>query len=215
MTFIAVAEPLRTTLGALPIVPLLLPVVASTLIVRPIPWARMSERLLPRGRLDGTSLVLLTITALVSAGALVAWATWTNNLGAGLRMMESAARLPRVLLVAVGIPAFAVLNAITEEVAYRGVLQRGLTATVSSVPLILVSQALAFAALHFQSGFPNGVVGYLMVAVYGVALGYLRHRTGGLAAPLLAHVLADLVIAYVLLAQVGAASNAVPIVGPA
>ena len=59
-------------------------------------------------------------------------------------------------------------------------------------------QAGAFAAVHFGVGFPNGLFGYAMVLVYGLALGLLRHRTKGMLAPYLAHVIADLTIGYFL-----------------
>ncbi|MBN2089862.1 CPBP family intramembrane metalloprotease, partial [candidate division KSB1 bacterium] len=55
-----------------------------------------------------------------------------------------------------------------------------------------------FAAAHFTSGFPNGVIGYLMVLIYGTMLGYLKERTNGIFAPYIAHVIADLTIGYFL-----------------
>ena len=62
----------------------------------------------------------------------------------------------------------------------------------------MILQASAFAILHFAAGFPNGIAGYLMTFVYGLILGYLRERTGGLLAPYVTHVVADLVIGYFL-----------------
>lgn len=202
VTTIAVAKPLRTTIGTLPIVPLLVPLLASTFVTGAISWAHSPKHLLQRGRIDVLSGALTLATAIVSAGALLLWASWTDNLGVGASMMQGATRVPIVPLVLLGIPLFAILNAATEEAVYRGVLQRALATTIPNVAVVVALQALAFAALHYQAGFPNGVIGYAMVTIYGSALGYLRHRTGGLAAPFLAHVLADLVIGYVLLAQV-------------
>ena len=54
------------------------------------------------------------------------------------------------------------------------------------------------AALHYAAGFPNGTVGYAMVLVWGMALGWLRRRTRGLLAAYAVHVGADLVIALYL-----------------
>jgi membrane protease YdiL (CAAX protease family) len=66
----------------------------------------------------------------------------------------------------------------------------------------LVLQALAFAALHFRAGFPRGAVGVALTFVYGLLLGYLRRRAGGLMAPFITHVLTDLVIVTIVLALV-------------
>ena len=201
VTVIAAAEPLRTTLGALPVVPLLLPLLSSSAISHAIDWARL-PRWLQRGQIEASSWAITFMTGIVSAGALIVWARWTDNLGVGAGMMRGATQaVPTPVLAIVGIPVFAVVNAATEEAVYRGVLQRALELSMPRLSLVVALQALAFAALHFQSGFPNGLVGYAMVTIYGAALGYLRHRTGGLAAPIVAHVLADLVIGYVLLAN--------------
>jgi hypothetical protein len=43
-------------------------------------------------------------------------------------------------------------------------------------------------------GFPNGWTGFAMVVVYGVLLGSICRRSGGLLAPWVAHVAADLTI---------------------
>lgn len=111
------------------------------------------------GQVSASIWVLVGLTGLISAGALLAWAVWTDNLGVGERMMASFAHVPLVALALLGIPLFAVLNAATEEAVFRGVF-------------------------HYEMGFPHGPVGYVMVFVYGLALGCLRMRTGGLLAPI-------------------------------
>jgi hypothetical protein len=60
-----------------------------------------------------------------------------------------------------------------------------------------VSKLVIF-AVHYATGFPNGIIGYLMVLVYGTMLGYLRMRTKGILAPYVAHVIADATIAMLL-----------------
>jgi membrane protease YdiL (CAAX protease family) len=191
--------PLRETIGVLPVVPLLVPLLLSTAVSHAMPGARLPHWF-ASGRIDRTSWALTVIVALLSAAALMVWARWTDNLGIGERMMRDAAQLPRPVLVMVGLPLFALLNAATEEGVYRGVLQTSLARAFARPSVVVILQALAFAAAHYLAGFPNGAAGYLMAAAYGVALGYLRLRTGGLAAPFVAHVIADLVIAYTLLA---------------
>jgi membrane protease YdiL (CAAX protease family) len=66
--------------------------------------------------------------------------------------------------------------------------------------LELLLQASAFAALHYQAGFPRGVAGVALTFVYGLVLGVLRCRTGGLLIPFLTHVLTDLVILAIVVA---------------
>jgi membrane protease YdiL (CAAX protease family) len=82
------------------------------------------------------------------------------------------------LIVVVGVIAVA---PITEELLFRGILLRGLARSMS-VNAALVLSAVLFAATHFQLvQFPG------LVAV-GLVLAWLAARTGGLAAPIWAHV---------------------------
>ena len=60
-------------------------------------------------------------------------------------------------------------------------------------------QALSFGVAHIQ-GFPRGALGVALAAVYGLLLGVLRLRAGGLLAPVLAHIGADAVIYALILA---------------
>ena len=61
-------------------------------------------------------------------------------------------------------------------------------------------QATSFGVARAH-GFPRGVTGVLLAGVWGYLLGLLRQRTGGLLAPVLAHVVADGTIAYVLVSS--------------
>ncbi len=106
---------------------------------------------------------------------------------------------PLWIVLALAIPAFAFVNAFAEEVVYRGILQESLSNTFAAQPLVFLLQGSAFAAIHFASGFPNGFMGYGMVLIYGLMLGYLRWRTKGILAPYIAHVVADLCIGYFLI----------------
>lgn len=93
---------------------------------------------------------------------------------------------------------FSTLNAFAEEVVYRGIfLEAALQARIIPIIAVLL-QASAFAAIHFQAGFPNGFAGYFMTFVYGTALGILRYETKGILAPFITHIMADLVILYFL-----------------
>jgi membrane protease YdiL (CAAX protease family) len=93
----------------------------------------------------------------------------------------------------------AVVNAATEEAAYRGVVLEALDAALGpgSVPIVL--QAIAFGALHYRGGFPRGAIGVALAFVYGVLLGALRRRADGLLAPWIVHVVTDFVIFSIVL----------------
>ena len=183
-------------LSQVPAIGMMLIVSLSFLIIYPIKpaqvwtsWARVGE------------IKLLTILAIVGIGiissfALIFWARSTDNLGIALKMVEGIRYYPKVIMVLLVIPCFAILNALVEEIVYRGVLQEALTEGFKNMYLIVVLQASAFAAFHFAGGFPNGVSGYLLTLLYGSVLGYLRLATKGLMSPVLCHIVADLTIFY-------------------
>jgi membrane protease YdiL (CAAX protease family) len=157
-------------------------------------WARI-------GDIDRMAVLLIIATGVISSSALLLWAFRADNLGAGIDMVRKFARFPKSLIFAVGVPIFALVNALTEEVVFRGVMQAALNAAFQRSYIVLVLQASAFAAFHFAAGFPNGYTGYAMAFVFGLMMGYLRERTQGLLAPYCAHVAADLTIGYFLCAH--------------
>lgn len=176
------------------------PLFLSTLFV--YPFKKDLLHWLRRGEVDQISWALVAITSCVSALALILWAYWSENLGAGVTMMQGLLSFPIWLILILAIPLFAIVNALAEEFVYRGVLQEALEiAFPQKENLVLVLQASAFAAAHVASGFPNGKVGYLMTFSYALMLGFLKRRTGGILAPYVAHVVADLVIGYYLYFQ--------------
>jgi membrane protease YdiL (CAAX protease family) len=135
------------------------------------------------------------LTGGLSVAALLIWANWTDSLGIGTQLMQGiTSQYPMWLILIIGIPFFALVNAFAEEVVYRGVLQGALMQVFPQMPVVLVLQTSAFAAFHFAIGFPNGWVGYGMVFVWGLMLGYLRIRTSGMLVPYIAHVIADVTI---------------------
>jgi len=158
--------------------------------------ARKALDWLKFGKTDRTSIALIATTSLLASAALLIWAHGSDNLGLAEEMVRGLRHYPKWLLFTFGIPLFALLNALVEELIYRGLLQAALQDIFRSRILVIFLQATAFAAAHFASGFPNGIVGYLMVLVYGIMLGYLRARSGGLLVPVLTHILADLTIFY-------------------
>jgi membrane protease YdiL (CAAX protease family) len=174
----------------------LIPFIISTAVIFPFHPTRKALSWVKVGKIDRISLILLGLICVLSIGALIAWAYWTDNLGLGVQLAQGVSHCPKWLIFFVGVPLFAIVNAFGEEVIYRGVLQEALMRVFKNMAIVLALQASAFAAAHFAFGFPNGYVGYVMVFAWGLMLGYLRIRTAGMLAPYLAHVIADLIIGY-------------------
>lgn len=154
-----------------------------------------------KGNFDKLSVALMALTAIISGLALIVWALWTDNLGFGKQMLLSVAGLPKLFILAFGVPLFATLNAFSEEVIYRGFFQECFQKIYMNPLLAIIAQASVFASLHYAAGFPNGAIGYAMTFVYGSTLGFIRYRTKGILAPYLTHIAADLVIIYFLCYQ--------------
>ena len=181
---------------------MLLPMFVSTLIVLPFSRLRKSLSFMKLGKIDKFSWILMGITIPLSVGSLLLWAYWADYFGVGVGFMRQFEALPRWFLFVGIVPIFALANAAAEEIVFRGVIQETFHRTFKSVSVTVGLQATIFAAAHFLMGFPNGIIGFLMVFVWGSMIGYLRHRTKGLLAPYIVHVAADGIIALVLAAQV-------------
>ncbi|MDQ3032297.1 MAG: CPBP family intramembrane metalloprotease [Myxococcota bacterium] len=80
---------------------------------------------------------------------------------------------------------------------WRGVIQDRLEPLVG-VSVAVVLQAISFGTQHAH-GVPRGLVGVLLAGTWALMLGALRHRSGGLLAPLIAHIIADAAIAILVL----------------
>jgi len=99
---------------------------------------------------------------------------------------------PLTVIIPIGV-LFYCLNAVAEEIVFRGILFKELSATGMAFSTVIVFQAISFGFLHWQ-GIPGGVAGIVLTAVYGLVQGWIRWKSGGLLAPWLSHVFADLVI---------------------
>ena len=161
-----------------------------------VPVLEPSMGWLPRGHYTPLTWLLTGITVAVAGTGLALWARWTDEFGQStLEMIATARRLPAVTLV-VAVALFVIVNAVTEEVAYRGI---AFEAAATFQPIAAVAaQAVAFGTLHV-AGFPAGVVGVGLAFAYGLMLGLLRHLTGGLRLPVIAHMGADAAIALVVM----------------
>jgi membrane protease YdiL (CAAX protease family) len=171
---------------------MLLAIVAFVALGRGVPALRPPDGWRARGRVPpGWTLLVGGVTPF----ALSAWMVlFRPNLGDVVAAYIPD--LPLALLV-VGAVGFAVVNAALEELIWRGVLQNRLEPLFGPGAAIVL-QAVSFGVQHY-GGVPRGVAGVLLVSVWGVMLGALRRRSGGLLAPFLAHVVADAVIAVIVL----------------
>ena len=149
---------------------------------RTVAWVRV-------GRLGVGVLGLTLALILVSSTALVAY-YYLFRPDVTRVAAQMPTWLPGNLLVAGAF--FSVLNAVMEEAVFRGVLLDALESQLGPGWAVLV-QGVVFGVVH-QNGYPPGPVGVFLAAVYGVLLGWLRLRSGGMAAPVAAHVCADATI---------------------
>ena len=166
-------------------------------VVHRVPWLHGVAAWFRRGALNGGLLVFAAGIAAISGAALLAWYEIVRP---DLQdLVRTFVPIIPIWLLVPGALIFAPVNASIEEAAYRGVVLAALDVALGPGVAAIVLQAMAFGALHVH-GFPRGAVGVGLACLYGLALGALRRRAGGLLAPWIAHVLTDLVIASIVLA---------------
>jgi membrane protease YdiL (CAAX protease family) len=146
------------------------------------------------GRIDRNSWLLILGLGLISAIALAAWAIFIKKDLSQFKAFIPRAPLGLLALYGLVFPAF---NALFEEFMARAVLYDGFERILHHSVGIILSQAVVFAFWHYN-GFPGGPIGVAMVFAWSVVLGYLRLRSRGMLAPLLAHYLADFAIVIIL-----------------
>jgi membrane protease YdiL (CAAX protease family) len=81
--------------------------------------------------------------------------------------------------------------AITEEIIFRGYLQRMITHASGNVWLAIEVQAVAFAFAHIS----QGTYSYIVILLESLVTGYIAYRLGNLRALIVAHCTVD-IIAY-------------------
>lgn len=162
--------------------------VAALIAPKPLSWTA-------RGALGRREVLPILALALGVAVVLPLWAHFAQpDLS---DVVERLPDWPLPLLVALGL-CFSVLNAVAEEAAWRGLLWSSLERL--PIPLLVGIQALAFGLAHIE-GVPRGWPGVALATGYGLLLGGLRMRSGGLLAPIAAHIVADIVI-YVMIGRI-------------
>lgn len=164
-------------------------------VTLPVPSLRRHLHWLRAGKLERRTTGLIAILVVASAVALVAWSFLIASDFSRFRQFVPSVSLPALILYGV---AFAAANSCFEEFIARAVLFDGFAALSSGVVTAIVAQAALFALWHF-GGFPGGAIGVGMVFVWSLLLGTIRHISGGMLAPLIAHFFADATIALILL----------------
>jgi len=175
-----------------------IPVIVYMVIVLFSRKCRREVSWLARGSLDRISVILILGIIVISGVALIGW---TILLKPDLSPILST--MPRVhpgLLILGGF-GFALSNALVEELIFRGILWDGLRSLLPEIAAVIVIQSALFGILHWK-GFPSGILGVALVFIWGILLGIIRQRTGGLLAPILAHIGADMTIFGILLMMV-------------
>jgi len=105
-------------------------------------------------------------------------------------------KLPGGMLVLAG-AAFAIVNALCEEVIFRGIFFNAIESQTGTIGAILGTSVLF--GLGHMHGYPPGPLGASLAGVYGLALGWLRGATGGLGLPVIAHIAADATIFFIVM----------------
>lgn len=167
---------LLTPLGLFAIVVLLIP------SLRQVPdWVRL-------GRISWMICLAMAAIIVASSAVLVGYNQLFAPDLADLARQLATLHLPFVA----GLLVFALVNALLEEVIFRGILHDAFLAQTGPLPALLI-QAVVFGLGHAR-GYPPGPAGAVLAGIYGILLGILRQRTGGLAAPTFCHIFADATI---------------------
>jgi len=177
---------------------LIVPLIVYALTAFSVPSLRRSVRWLAVGRFDKPVWLLMISTVFVSSVALLAWfKAWHPDLTHYLKSIPS---WHPAALVFEGI-GFSLLNAAMEESMYRGVLMQALDTALGPGISSIIYQAAAFGLLHIK-GIPGDWIGVGMTCIYGLMLGVIRRRSGGILAPFATHVFADVTIFIILVTLV-------------
>ena len=147
------------------------------------------------GRIGKPVFIFMLIIVSGSALALYGWYLFMKpDLSHHLSQFPN---MPFILVPLAGI-GFALLNGVMEEFAFRGIIMHGFDCAFNDDTISIVLQALSFGLIHYDSGFPNGLMGTAMTFIYGILLGLTRNMSKGMLAPIITHFFGDLVVFSIL-----------------
>lgn len=167
------------------------PLVIYGAVVIVTPQLRHSIGWMRFGNIDTKAAKLIIATVFVSSLSLVGWVVLIKP-----DIQHHLALVPELPVWAypfAGI-GFALVNSAMEEIIFRGILMEATDSALGPGCWSVFIQAVPFAALHYLGGFPNGVLGFIMVLIYGVMLGAVRRISKGILAPVITHFAADMTI---------------------
>jgi len=155
-----------------------------------VPLRRSLDWVRP-GKLDRVAAILAVVVVALSAGGLIGWVHFAKPpMGGYARTLPNLS--PRLLAVYMG--GFAIINALIEEIIWRGVMMTALDTAFGAGLFSVLIQAVSFGLAHYRGGFPSGWIGALLAGLFGLAMGLLRRRTKGLLTSWCVHSAADLVV---------------------
>jgi len=169
-------------------------------VVRIVPWLRGTATWARWGSFDAAVCLFSLAAWLLAAVALVSWYLLLHPNIADI-VKAYVPTLPVGLLIVAGV-IFSMVNAAVEEAAYRGVFLHALDSSLGPGFVALLLQACAFGAIHIR-GFPRGWLGVGLACIFGLLMGVIRRRAGGMFAPWIAHVFTDVVIAGIVIFLAG------------
>lgn len=175
----------------------LVPLAAYAILVALVPALRSSFHPWRFGRISLTAVVATLVLAVGSCSVLAAFQSCRHPDLSGFRGLIPVSTLGGVLMAGA---LFSCLNALLEEIIFRGILFDALEPEWGGGVAVAMT-AFLFGCGHLR-GYPPGLPGAALAGFYGLCLGWLRLVTRGIGLPVVAHIAADATI-FVILAEAG------------
>ena len=149
------------------------------------------------------AIAIVSISAATALSCVLAFTLTRFNLSDDFQYLDITKPPSWMLALVAGIAAL--LNALSEEYVWRGVLWRWLSDSLESLPLfslnfiVISATSVSFGMSHFANGLPSGWSGAGAAVLLGVFLGLVRAHTRGLLLPVAIHTCIDFTIFWVFL----------------
>jgi membrane protease YdiL (CAAX protease family) len=161
---------------------------AYFLLVATVPLLRASFRPWRFGRVSKFSIVATLVIAVGSCAVLVVFHVFNRSALGVLPVLVPHRMFGSVFIAGIVV---SVLNALFEEVVFRGVFFDALEPFGAWVAVATTAAIFGYGHMH---GYPPSPLGALLAGIYGLTLGWLRVVTGGIGLPVIAHITADATI---------------------
>jgi membrane protease YdiL (CAAX protease family) len=169
---------------------LLISLAAYLGLIFAVPGLKKYSNWLKFGKFNRRIVFAILLVAIVGSLALVSWyEIFKPDLQSFIGELTDINKS----ILPMAMAGFAIFNAVGEELVFRGIFWDGLKNIFDNTWAILILQAAFFGLCHYR-GFPRGGIGIGLAAIYGGLLGFLKINSKGLAAPVAAHIIADLTI---------------------